>query len=290
MNSKKFAAFILTHGRPDNVTTYKTLKKCGYTGAIYIIIDNEDKTAKKYYSNFGDKVIMFNKKRISKNVDNGDNFNDLRTTTHARNAIFEIAKNLKLSYFIQLDDDYSAFNYKFNSKLEYIEKKIKNLDFVFDALLVFYSKINATSIAMAQGGDFIGGKKSSLAKRPKLLRKCMNSFICSTNRRFNFLSRLNEDVNTYLSLGAKGVLFFTVPNVEIKQKATQSNTGGMTDTYIDNGTYVKSFYSVMYCPSCCVVALMGVKNKRLHHRIKWVNAVPVILSEQYKKEAQNVPF
>ena len=42
-NHKEFAAFILTHGRPDNVLTYDSLKKAGYTGRIVLIIDNEDK-------------------------------------------------------------------------------------------------------------------------------------------------------------------------------------------------------------------------------------------------------
>ena len=37
-----FAVFILTHGRADNVVTMKTLKKGGYTGRWYMIIDNED--------------------------------------------------------------------------------------------------------------------------------------------------------------------------------------------------------------------------------------------------------
>ena len=44
----KFAAFILTHGRPDNVLTYDSLKKAGYTGRIVLIIDNEDKNKEKY--------------------------------------------------------------------------------------------------------------------------------------------------------------------------------------------------------------------------------------------------
>ena len=39
-----FCAFILTHGRPYKVHTYQTLRKAGYTGKIYIVIDNEDKT------------------------------------------------------------------------------------------------------------------------------------------------------------------------------------------------------------------------------------------------------
>ena len=39
-----FCVFILTHGRPDRVITYKTLLNAGYTGRVYIVIDDEDKT------------------------------------------------------------------------------------------------------------------------------------------------------------------------------------------------------------------------------------------------------
>ena len=283
MKNKDFCVFILTHGRPKSVHTYKTLKKLGYTGKIYIVIDNEDKTENEYKKTFGDQVIVFDKKAIAETTDQGDNFNDRRTTTHVRNALFNIAKDLGIKYFMQLDDDYTAFNYKYEDKFNYIEKKVKNLDNVFDILLDFYKTIDAKSIAMAQGGDFIGGKNSALAKKPKLKRKCMNSFICSTDIPFKFISRLNEDVNTYMTLGTKGDLFFTVPNLELKQKATQSNSGGMTETYLDNGTYVKSFYTVMYCPSFAKVTEMGAKQKRLHHKINWKNAVPVILNEKFRK-------
>lgn len=37
-----FAVFILTHGRADNVATMGALKKGGYTGKWYMIIDDED--------------------------------------------------------------------------------------------------------------------------------------------------------------------------------------------------------------------------------------------------------
>lgn len=43
----------------------------------------------------------------------------------------------------------------------------------------------------------------------------------------------------------------------------------MTELYLDAGTYVKSFYTVMYCPSCVVVSAMGTAHRRLHHHIKW---------------------
>lgn len=283
MRNKDFCVFILTHGRPKSVHTYKTLKKSGYTGKIFIVIDNEDKTENEYRKLFGDQVIQFDKEAIAETFDEADIFNDRRAIVYARNACFELAKDLGIKYFMQLDDDYTAFNYKYDDSFNYIEKKIKSLDRVFDILLDYYKSINATSIAMAQGGDFIGGKNSALAQKPKLKRKCMNTFICSTDRPFQFIGRINEDVNTYTNSASKGMLFLTIPNLEIKQKTTQSNSGGMTDIYLDNGTYVKSFYTVLFSPSCAKVAEMGSKQKRLHHKITWKNAVPVILNPVHKK-------
>jgi hypothetical protein len=287
VKNKDFAVFILTHGRPDNVITWTTLKKSGYTGKVYLIIDNEDRTAKKYYKKFGkENVIMFDKQAIARTVDNGDNFNDLRTTTHVRNAIFEEAKKMGIKYFIQLDDDYTEFMFRINGQGRYPEGHFilkTQLDNAFDSLLEFYKSIPAKSICMAQGGDFVGGSKGSFADY-KLRRKAMNTFICSTDRPFSFISRLNEDVNTYLTLGMRGDLFLTIPILSINQKPTQETEGGMTETYLDNGTYVKSFYSVMYCPSFVKVSQMGRKNKRLHHRVNWKNAVPVILDEKYKRK------
>ncbi|EFC6976332.1 hypothetical protein DFZ72_21860 [Escherichia coli] len=35
-----FCAFILTHGRPDKVLTYRTLRRAGYTGKIFIVVDD----------------------------------------------------------------------------------------------------------------------------------------------------------------------------------------------------------------------------------------------------------
>ena len=88
-----FAVFILTHGRPDNVITLKTLRKCGYTGDVYFIIDNEDKTADKYYQNFGTQFVkMFDKKKYADECDECNNFDERRTITMARNACFDIAK------------------------------------------------------------------------------------------------------------------------------------------------------------------------------------------------------
>lgn len=284
MKNKDFATFIISHGRPDNVITYNTLIKSGYTGKIYIIIDNEDSTSDQYYKNYGKKVILFDKKKIADTIDEGDNFDNRRTTTHARNACFDIAEKLGITYFLVLDDDYTHFYYSSDAEYNYRSdhKSIKDINKIIDTFFRFYNSTSALSICFAQGGDFIGGCSSSVWKK-KMARKAMNSFFCSTKRKFQFISRLNEDVNTYMTLGSNGMLFLTLSWIRLEQKRTQDEIGGMTDAYIDGGTYVKSFYTVMYCPSFCKVALMGDKNQRLHHRISWSNAVPVILDEKYKK-------
>lgn len=280
-----FVAFILTHGRVDSVITDKTLRKCGYSGPIVYVIDNEDKQANKYKSKFKD-VVVFDKLGISKSFDEADNFEDRRAIIYARNACFEIAKNMGYKYFIELDDDYDTFSFTYGREGVVKQRSIKQLDRVFEAMIQFYENAPITTVAMAQRGDFVGGKGNDIVRGEKLKRKAMNSFICSTERPFQFVGRINEDVNTYTTLGSRGCLFLQVPHVALNQKQTQSNKGGMTDIYISQGTYVKSFYTVMMMPSSVKIGLMGnhSETKRLHHVINWNNTVPKIISEEYKKK------
>jgi hypothetical protein len=282
-----FAVFILSHGRHDNVRTFKTLRDNGYTGKIFIVIDDEDKTADMYKKKFKGIVEVFSKKEVAKKTDVMDNFGKMGVVLYARNACFDIAEKLGIKWFLELDDDYVSINWSYDKGGNYVQKtpKIKNLDRAFLSMLEYYKAINATSIAFAQGGDFIGGKYSKkVATGPKVSRKAMNSFFMSTERLFRFMGSINEDVNTYVSQGARGSLFMTINIVSLRQIQTQKNAGGMTGLYLDSGTYVKSFYSVIASPSCVKVRLMGAKHQRLHHSISWENAVPKIVPESWCKE------
>ena len=189
---------------------------------------------------------MTNKKEQEKLFDIGDNFKDDRVVVFARNAVFDIARELGYEYFLVLDDDYTEFRYTRDDKQQYVTKlrRVLNLDRMFKELLEYYKKTNAKTLCIAQGGDFIGGEGSSVFKK-KLSRKAMNFFICSVNRPFQFVGRINEDVNTYVRFCTTGDLFLTIPNISLKQTDTQSNKGGMSDIYANQGTYVKSFYSVI---------------------------------------------
>lgn len=280
-NNDNFAVFILTARRPDNIKTLKALKKSGYTGKTYLLVDDDDPTANEYKKNFGDMVILLDKKKAIKMTDSADNFDNRKGIIYARNYAFVIAKQFGLKYFLELDDDYTNFGIRYNKDNVLKETQIRNFDYIVEIMIKFLKKSNAKTVAFAQGGDFIGGVSNFFKKG--IARKAMNSFFCKTENQFLFRGRINEDVNTYTYLGSVGELFFTITNLSLNQEQTQKSSGGMTEIYLDSGTYVKSFYSVMFMPSCVKISVMGNHNMRLHHKISWNNCVPKILHEKFKK-------
>ena len=278
-----FAVFILTHGRADNVVTMKVLKRGGYTGKWYMVIDNEDKDAEKYRKNYGpDHIIMFDKQAAYDRTDTMDNFNNHSAIIYARNESFRIARDLGLKYFLMLDDDYKEISFRYADGKRLPGKPARNMDRLFDAMIRFLDTSGAATVAFAQGGDFVGGLAGGNYNK-RLMRKAMNSLFCRTDRPIDFRGTMNEDVTTYTTLGSRGRLFFTLCDVCIIQLPTQSLDGGMTEAYLETGTYVKTFYSVMSMPSCIKVGMMHTKHKRVHHRIDWECCVPKILNEKYRK-------
>jgi hypothetical protein len=275
-----FAVFILTHGRPDNVITAKTLAKCGYTGKLFFIVDNEDKTVDRYIENFGrERVMIFRKKEVADACDEGNNFDERRTILMARNACFDIAKAIGVTHFIQLDDDYQWFGYRYDRGPGFkTHPLVKDINRAFLAFLRFFQSTSCTSIAFSQGGDFIGGYNARLLKR-----KCMNSFFCSTERPFKFIGAMNEDVNTYTTLGSRGHLFLTFMPIQLVQKNSQQQGAGITDMYLKFGTFCKAFTTVIMMPGSTKVSMMRSNNPRIHHSIDWKATVPCIIRETHRK-------
>lgn len=285
MKRNKILAMILTHGRPDRVITYQSLIRAGFTGDICIVIDNEDKTRAEYIQKFGDKVYTFDKANEARQTDVCDNFPHRKAIVYARNAAFRIARELGYRFFIQLDDDYTGFYYKTTDGDHYIgHGTIKSIDAIFDAMLKLQLKSGADSVAMAQGGDFIGGAEGCYVKESlRIKRKCMNTWICDTERPLTFKGHLNEDASQYIVEGLRGKLFLTLYHLCIEQITTQKAAGGMTEIYNSSGTYLKSFYSIMQAPSCVKLRMIGHIHPRIHHEVQWNNACPKIIREEWRK-------
>lgn len=279
-----FAILILTHGRPEKVLTLSLLEKCNYTGRWYLVIDNEDKTADKYYELYGkEHVVMFDKLKKAQEFDTCDILSrDRRAIVYARNAAFDIAESLGLTYFLELDDDYTEFRMRYDLNGVFSSLYVTQLDPLIEETLDFLDTSGALSVAWAQTGDFIGGMGSRVYKE-RLTRKAMNSFFCRVDRRFDFVGRINEDVNTYTWRGTRGELFFTIADMSLNQQDSQQNSGGMTELYLNAGTYVKSFYSVIVAPSCVKIAEMGCGHRRIHHLVDWETCTPKIISSRFKK-------
>lgn len=278
-----FVAFILTHGRADNVTTYKTARKAGYTGRIVLVLDDEDEQLEQYFAIYGkENCYVFNKQKYVESTDNIMK-GSRGVIVYARNACFDIAEELGYKYFIELDDDYYEFSWKFDERGRFKQRHILNLNFVWRRMLEYFLSCPFVTLAMAQCGDFVGGKENQLARTIGTKRKAMNSFICSTDRRFQFIGRINEDVNTYTMLSTQGKIFLTLAQVVLNQEMTQTNKGGMSEAYWDEGTFQKSFSSVVVCPSAVKMGMMGNINRRLHHSVQWKCVTPMIISEKWKK-------
>lgn len=280
MLPSNFGVIIPTHGRYDRVYTESSLRKSGYTGDIYLFCDDEDKQIEQYKAKYGEKVLVFSKNAYAGKFDKMDNFGNKACVVYARNAMWDAAKSLGLKYFAVADDDYQAFEYRVTQNGGYYAKKIKNIDDVFCAYTEFMKNSSVDTICFSQGGDFIGGSENTQIKNGfKVSRKMMNLYFFDVDKPIEFKGTINEDLTSSVTHGRTGGKIITTRLNSIVQKETQANTGGLTEIYLELGTYVKSFYSVMAAPSCIKVALMGDTAMRLHHAVTWKNAVPKIIRE-----------
>jgi hypothetical protein len=111
----------------------------------------------------------------------------------------------------------------------------------------------------------------------------MNTFLCRADKPSDFRGTINEDVNTHVRAQQLGKLFLTTNALSVDQEDTQQEEGGLTDIYLDEGTYIKSFYTILYAPSCTTLGdLHDRADPRIHHKISWRNAVPKIVPESTK--------
>ena len=144
---KDFAVFILSHGRAKDIKTVNTLIKGNYTGDYYVVIDDEDDQEALYYEKFKDKVIKFNKKEIAERTDTGDLDNDRRVGVFARNKIQELAHEKGYKFHLQLDDDFSGFTFRYIKGDKLANKRCKNLDKLFEAVVEYQNKTNITALS-----------------------------------------------------------------------------------------------------------------------------------------------
>lgn len=279
---KDFACIVISHGRPE-CSTVKVLRECGYTGKIYIVVDDEDKTLPDYVERYGADVHVFHKEE---DFDTGDLGGSKACGVFARNQCLKVAEKNRLTYYLELDDDVHGFGYRFvqDGRLRCV--KCNHLDEVLEGMVQMMKESPITSLSFGLSSYYLGGAENSNVQEG-MIRKTMTTFLMRADDLQYFHMRMNDDITTSLINGMRGKLYYTYMPVMVYVDPTQVQHGGMTDIYKKNGTYRKSFYSVMCCPSCVKVSAMGITEYRIHHEISWNNAVPKLLSERWCKHERH---
>ena len=276
MLKNNVGVFILSHGRADNVVTYKVLRNQGYTGKIYIVCDDEDEQLPLYKKNF-ENVIVFSKKDIKFDV--GDNLHKLtKVSSIARNAIVKLKKDVE--FVLMLDDDYKGFNYKIPNGNALKSTKIKNFDKLIDTYVDFLkTNENILSLSFGTAGDYVGGTNNKV--KDGIYFNGRNSFLFRANENFEFKGRIMEDVTTPAYHNSVGKFFITVLGVQIDVVSRENNTGGIKYKEYELNDYWQYFYPVLWNPSA--IKVRANKDGTFIKNVTAENLIPKILSDRWKK-------
>lgn len=280
----KFACIIISHGRPDNIPTLLSLSKSGYSGDTYVLIDDEDKFSSQYIENHHDKILMFNKQKFIDNNTGLFDKNLRKVAVHARNAAESIVKNdLKLDYYLLLDDDIINFHIKYIDNNQKLSRcKLTNLDDVIQLYISYMQQSNIATIGLAHEGMFLGGSIQSFINPSHSKNRILaNAFL--RNMRYDIVwgPDMCEDFITSINENNKAHVWMTLPFIAIcckKQGMNKSKIdGGNSEVYINSGNYGVAKYAFLSHPDSYKIS------KNVWFECKSYDfIVPKILSDKYK--------
>lgn len=273
-----FAVFILSHNRAGNVSTVKTLKKANYTGKYFIVIDDEDEMEEEYRRIYGDRVVVFCKEKWKQKTDCITNHKECSSPVFARNFISYHARSLGYEFFLMLDDDIKSFNIRYQKGNKLKSESLKNADKYFGELVnILRKNKNIMCIGTGNAGSYIGGASGKFQNR---IHIGDFSQVAMFRTGYEFKGTFNEDANISLVEGKKGNITLVDLNVSHSSPKRKSNSGGLKGEYDKSNDYYIAMFSVVCCPSCCMVE---VNRKGVRLKIKRTYQNPKIISGRYKK-------
>ena len=283
----KYAVFILTHKRPYTQDTLNALRNAGYTGDIYLVIDDEDSTQDEYIQNFNagaydcTDVLIFNKEVYRQTVDTGVTEN-VSSAVFARNFIEDIAKYFELDCFAMADDDAMKFRHR------YVENDVLKSDLVTDmdsVLRAYFDYILTTNICTTSFGlpsSYIGGIKGlSYRIITDRARLCFCFFLRNAHIDVDWRLALFEDWVSAVESNRKGNIFVQAFPIQADFKPMMSNAqGGHEELYNVGGKFKKVAFPLMYLPDCTYISL---RKGDFNPVILQDRMMPKIISGRYKK-------
>lgn len=276
-----FGVIIISHGRPHN-TTYTKLREMGYTGKMYVVADDEDKTLEEYKEVYGDDLHVFHK---VDDFDTADNFEGPKTVgVYARNECIKVAREKGLKYYAELDDDLKSICVRFEKDGKLPCFKVTDMDAIFDAICEYMDEAPVDCIGFSHIGDFIGGLEAFQKK--VIDHRIYNNFILRTDFPIKWHSRHADDTITTVEALRNGRVYIKLIWMEqafdVWSGAKGSKKdGGSISTYDAIGSYRLWYYGIMHYPDC--IRLKMQSNGGVDYGIKENNICPKLISERYRK-------
>lgn len=277
----KFAIFICTHGRPDKQITLKALRDSGYTGKIYLVLDDEDETIPYYHDNLGmcDDFVGFKKQEIIDDTITTAFPPNRKTILYAKNACERYAKLKELDCFAICDDDIPGFRYRYveNGSCKSL-KLTQNMDKVIQsyAEYILDSDITATSFGMAQ--FYFAGDKCFSPETMLKWRIPYTFVFRNTKHEVDWVSDYGEDITTAIECANQGKFMMASPFVQMNLSPMGVGEGGMVELHKD--TFRLAEYGHVWHPTS-----EQIKYYKDHwmSTIKRENAFPMLISSSCKK-------
>lgn len=247
----KSAIFICTHGRPDKQITLKALRDAGYTGKIYLVLDDEDNTRPYYHDNLGmcDDFVFFNKQAIIDCTNTTSYPPNRKTILYAKNACEQFAKRDGVDCFVICDDDIPGFRYRYIEDGSCKSQTItKNMDKVVDSYYEFlkFTKTSATSFGMAQ--FYFTGKECFSNEALQKWRIPYTFVFRNADFTVDWVSDYGEDITTAIEQSRHGQFQCALPYVQMNLSPMGVGDGGMVELHKD--TFKLAEYGHIWHPDC----------------------------------------
>lgn len=274
--------FILTHGRPNTQLTLKMLREYEYSGKIFLVLDDTDKTIQQYIDNYGaENLIIFNKNHYINSVETVTNSPKYACILYAKAAVEDIAQSMGLKSFIIADDDLTGIRFRYENDGKLASKKIgKNFNKVIAYLNELMLSTNITALSPLYTSFFIGGVSALTPSHIESARFTYIFVLRNASHKVEWLADYGEDNITSFEQNKQGYLQLGIPYLqEDSVSPTVRLEGGMSETYATD--------TFALCMRCIVVEPAYIStqwyNGKYVPKIQRKNSLPKIISGRYKK-------
>lgn len=270
--------FIISHELAETMTTYEVLNACGYTGQIFIVIDDKDKQIDLYRELYKEKIIVFSKDEVSRKCDTMDNFKVYTSALYARVFCWHKAKELGYQQIVVCDDDITNFciRYVKDEKLKY--SKIKDLNTIIRILGDFLAKTGIAAIGPVWENSLHGGKNGSFREGliPNTAQFEMVNIGCNNVQKWR--GTRCEDEMFLIDNWNAGNPVYVVTTLAFGCPKRMEGDGGLQSDYAMVNKWIIDSYFFMAYPGGYQCTTEKIKRCK-------PNLFPKVISEKWRKKS-----